>query len=89
VYFSPSSASFVTPFLRNYFNLPGLDASKDGRIRIAAIGPVTTAFLRDEMKVHVHVTANKPDPEILAASIAEYDRENQEMDTAGNSNALL
>jgi uroporphyrinogen-III synthase len=84
VYFSPSSASFATPFLRNHFSLPVLDAAQNGRVRIAAIGPVTAAFLRDELKFHVAVTAHKPDPEILATSIAEYDRENEQTETASS-----
>ena len=41
--------------------------------RVAAIGPTTYSFLYDELHLEVDVTAQKPSPEDIVASITAYD----------------
>ncbi|KAF9458717.1 tetrapyrrole biosynthesis, uroporphyrinogen III synthase [Collybia nuda] len=74
VHFAPSAAGFVTPVLRKYFKLPSSDRGKDAENplptpRTAAIGPVTTSFMRDELNISVDVTALNPTPQDLLAAI--------------------
>lgn len=77
VYFAPSAADFVTPHLKDHFSLPPTDepriAAVDAPTRIAAIGPTTSMFLRDELKLAVDAVPAKPNPEALVAAIASAD----------------
>lgn len=76
VHFAPSAAKTVSPTLVKYFNIPIVeDASlSPRRTHIAAIGPTTSTFLRDELHVEVAVVAEKPTPDALAEGIAEWHR---------------
>jgi uroporphyrinogen-III synthase len=72
IFFAPSAAEFVTPILRNVFDLPMLDAPTSQVppiVRLAAIGPTTSAFLKDRLKMRVDVVAPKPTPVELAGAI--------------------
>ncbi|KAH8093076.1 tetrapyrrole biosynthesis uroporphyrinogen III synthase [Cristinia sonorae] len=77
VYFAPSAAAFVTPFLKNHFSLPTLDdphqEQANTNAHLAAIGPTTANFLRDTLKLAVNVTSPKPTPEALNAAILQFD----------------
>ncbi|KAF8206552.1 tetrapyrrole biosynthesis, uroporphyrinogen III synthase, partial [Mycena galopus ATCC 62051] len=55
VFFAPSAAEFVTPFLRP--------------ARVASIGPTTSAFLQDKLNMAVHAVALKPAAENLLEAI--------------------
>ncbi|KAI0092390.1 tetrapyrrole biosynthesis, uroporphyrinogen III synthase [Irpex rosettiformis] len=72
VYFAPSAADFVTPVLRNRFEIPDPN-SQLFATKIAAIGPTTSIFLRDELHLRVDVLSPKPNPESLALSIHNFD----------------
>jgi len=88
VHFAPSSAKSATPILRHHFDLDLLDSSPElealtsaprptavpATARIASIGRVTTSFLQEELKIHVHATASSPTPQDLVAAIVAYDR---------------
>jgi uroporphyrinogen-III synthase len=81
VYFAPSVAEFVTPFLRNHFVLPAVDSNTDHEIskhhhalKIAAIGPTTEFFLLQTLKLSVAVTARNPNAEDLSGAILQYDQ---------------
>ncbi|KAF9235000.1 tetrapyrrole biosynthesis, uroporphyrinogen III synthase [Melanogaster broomeanus] len=68
VYFAPSAAEFVTPFIRDIFQLRDFDPFKQSStekpsLKIAVIGPTTASFLRDTLKLQVDVVAPKPTPE--------------------------
>ncbi|KAI0070877.1 tetrapyrrole biosynthesis uroporphyrinogen III synthase [Panus rudis PR-1116 ss-1] len=70
VYFAPSAADFVTPILREHFSLPSESVPPSGgNVRLASIGPTTTTFLRDTLKLRVDVTAAKPNPDALVTAI--------------------
>ncbi|KAJ7931433.1 tetrapyrrole biosynthesis, uroporphyrinogen III synthase, partial [Mycena leptocephala] len=77
VFFAPSAAEFVTPFLRRHFDLRSADASTPSlpqrAARIASIGPTTSTFLRDKLNVSVDAVAFKPTPDDLLHSIGAYD----------------
>jgi len=76
VYFAPSAAGFVTPILRCHFDFSM--AEKNGRkMKIASIGPTTTIFLREELKLQVDAVASKPTPEELVSSIIAFDRSHE------------
>lgn len=78
MHFAPSVAEFVTPILGNHFNFESVQSLKGPSIptaRVAAIGSVTAAFLRDELHIHVHVVSQKPTPQDLLAAILGYDRD--------------
>ncbi|KAG5350131.1 hypothetical protein C0989_012530 [Termitomyces sp. Mn162] len=79
VHFAPSAANFVTPILGDHFSFGSGDPLKEilskPTPRVAAIGSVTAAFLRDELKIHVHVAPPKPTPQDLVAAIVGYDRD--------------
>lgn len=64
VFFAPSSADFVLPFLKIHFRF----ASK-GAPRVAAIGPTTLAYLRNHLHLFVDVTPDNPTPEALGEAI--------------------
>ncbi|KAF7327870.1 Uroporphyrinogen-III synthase [Mycena kentingensis (nom. inval.)] len=65
VFFAPSAAEFVSPFLREHFLL---DGSEDAA-KVAAIGPTTANFLRDQLRLTVDAVAQKPTPEHLLRAI--------------------
>ena len=79
-FFAPSAAAFVTPILKNHFELRTSQSSLSGdsgrllQARAVAIGPTTYSFLRDELHLEVDVTAQKPSPEDIVASITAYDK---------------
>ncbi|KIK93597.1 hypothetical protein PAXRUDRAFT_144734 [Paxillus rubicundulus Ve08.2h10] len=72
VYFAPSAAEFVTPFLYDMFELGGQSTAKS-TLKIAVIGPTTASFLRDTLKLQVDVVASKPTPEMLSSAVAAFD----------------
>lgn len=72
VYFAPSAADFVTPILKEHFQIPNID-DKSSSTKVAAIGPTTSTFLRDELCIRVDVLSPKPNPESLASAIKEFD----------------
>ncbi|KAH6904409.1 tetrapyrrole biosynthesis, uroporphyrinogen III synthase [Coprinopsis sp. MPI-PUGE-AT-0042] len=65
VYFAPSSAQFVVPYIQNHTRLQ--------ETRIAAIGPVTSVFLEKDLHIPVHVVSPNPKPEDLVDAILAYD----------------
>ncbi|EMD32831.1 hypothetical protein CERSUDRAFT_143432 [Gelatoporia subvermispora B] len=78
VYFAPSAADFVTPTLREYFALRDVDSDRTGdahlmRPRIAAIGPTTSTFLRDTLRLHVDVVPPRPSADALVSAIRNID----------------
>lgn len=77
VYFAPSAAEFATPTLRKYFHLPQVDGptapANERAARIAAIGPTTANFLRDELRILVHAVPAKPNPDELALKLEAAD----------------
>lgn len=84
VHFAPSSAQSAIPILRRHFDLnfektsPELVSTATSILataKVASIGPVTTSFLRDELKLHVHATASRPTPQDLVAAIFAHDQE--------------
>lgn len=79
VFFAPSAAAFVSPILRNYFELrtsqsPLSATSELLQARVAAIGPTTHSFLHHEVHLEVDATAQKPSPKDIVASVTAYDR---------------
>ncbi|TCD68562.1 hypothetical protein EIP91_010487 [Steccherinum ochraceum] len=76
VYFAPSAADFVTPTLRKHFTLSasnGKALCDAPHAHLAAIGPTTSAFLRDNLNLVVDVISPKPTPEALAEAIQRFD----------------
>jgi uroporphyrinogen-III synthase len=67
IHFAPSAADFVVPILDKHLRPDELT------IKIAAIGPVTASFLRDELKINVDVVSAKPVPQDLVAAIIAHD----------------
>ncbi|KAJ7727316.1 tetrapyrrole biosynthesis, uroporphyrinogen III synthase [Mycena maculata] len=76
VFFAPSAAEFVTPFLRDHFDLRSLEPTSSTRhpVRIASIGPTTSTFLRDKLNLWVDAVALKPTPEDLIEVISAHDK---------------
>ncbi|KAG5642299.1 hypothetical protein DXG03_003043 [Asterophora parasitica] len=81
VHFAPSAAGFVLPILNSHFQFtptsishlaPSSKVAAD--ITVAAIGPVTSSFLHDELQIHVDVVPPHPTPHDLVAEIVAYDR---------------
>lgn len=79
VFFAPSAADFVTPILRQHFEIPSSDSSSFA-VRVAAIGPTTHDFLKDKLHMRVDVVAPKPSPDALAASIRAFDEKDPPTD---------
>ncbi|KAG6828001.1 hypothetical protein H0H93_015132 [Arthromyces matolae] len=82
VHFAPSAAEFVTPVLRNHFtfNTPDLLMGASTSIRpakVAAIGSVTSAFIQDELRIHVDIAPPKPTPQDLVRAIITHDRDSK------------
>ncbi|KIJ64321.1 hypothetical protein HYDPIDRAFT_90635 [Hydnomerulius pinastri MD-312] len=75
IYFAPSAAEFVTPFLCDVFQLGTTAQEFAGKppIKIAAIGPTTATFLQDTLKLPVNVVASKPTPDELVSAIFAVD----------------
>ncbi|KAI6164037.1 tetrapyrrole biosynthesis, uroporphyrinogen III synthase, partial [Pisolithus thermaeus] len=82
VFFAPSAARHVYPalcdhfFFRRLVDKGGVDDHGHGRkeiAKVAAIGPTTASFLRDEMGLRVDVIAPKPTPAELASAIVGFD----------------
>ncbi|KZT00365.1 tetrapyrrole biosynthesis uroporphyrinogen III synthase [Laetiporus sulphureus 93-53] len=78
VYFAPSDAECANPTLRNHFALSFTDAppvASGGKPapRIAAIGPTTGSFLRDNLAMRVDIVSPAPNPESSAQAIAGFD----------------
>lgn len=78
VFFAPSAADFVTPFLREHFRLHSTTNTPEtnGSLRlstakVAAIGPTTSKFLIESLKLNVDTTSSQPKPESLVAAIKE------------------
>lgn len=73
VYFAPSAAAYVTPTLQKHFHLEEIVQSSSPpelvQARIAAIGPTTDTFLRNELHIRVHAVAQKPTPEEIVSVI--------------------
>jgi len=64
------------PALRTRFSLPArepssppLDEGKSRRARLAAIGPTTTAYLREELGLVVEAVAESPNAESLVVAL--------------------
>ncbi|KAI0291587.1 tetrapyrrole biosynthesis, uroporphyrinogen III synthase [Russula brevipes] len=81
VFFAPSAAAHVMPSLRAHFSLAGPESSRArGRglrhARLAAIGPTTAEYLRDELGLHVDAVADAPTADSLVrALVSREDRE--------------
>ncbi|KAI6137664.1 tetrapyrrole biosynthesis, uroporphyrinogen III synthase [Pisolithus tinctorius] len=74
VFFAPSAARYVYPALCDRFFFRRLDDTGGTEIaKVAAIGPTTASFLREEMGLRVDVVAPKPNPAELANTIAAFD----------------
>ncbi|KAJ3868517.1 tetrapyrrole biosynthesis, uroporphyrinogen III synthase [Lentinula novae-zelandiae] len=75
VFFAPSAAEFVYPHLQAQFRFRSTDtkSSNDDKplVRIAAIGPTTASFLRDNLRLHVDAIPAKPNPDLLVEAIRE------------------
>ena len=75
VYFAPSAAAYVTPTLRKYFQLEETAQSHSespstlDQARVAAIGPTTETFLRNDLHIRVHAIPQKPTPEEIVSAI--------------------
>jgi uroporphyrinogen-III synthase len=63
VFFAPSAAAFVLPHLRGKFDL------SSANVHVAAIGPVTSSYLKDELGLEVKAVAQKPSAENLISAI--------------------
>ncbi|KAJ7903632.1 tetrapyrrole biosynthesis, uroporphyrinogen III synthase [Mycena olivaceomarginata] len=78
VFFAPSAAEFVTPFLRLHFDLGSVDATTHSTrraARVASIGPTTSTFLQDKLDIAVDAVASKPTQDDLLQVIRAYDRD--------------
>ncbi|PBK63412.1 tetrapyrrole biosynthesis, uroporphyrinogen III synthase [Armillaria solidipes] len=65
VFFAPSAAEFVLPFLKEQFDLES--------VKIAAIGPTTAAFLHETLGLRVDAIPTKPSSEELLRAIVDVD----------------
>ncbi|KAG6830141.1 hypothetical protein H0H92_002005 [Tricholoma furcatifolium] len=79
VHFSPSAAAFTTPILAKHLDFSSASPINDRvsvsipKARVAAIGSVTAAFLRDELRIYVHAAPLKSTPQDLVSAILAYD----------------
>jgi len=76
IFFAPSAAEFVTPILRQSFDLPVLESPESQSItnvELAAIGPTTFTFLGDNLKLRVAVCSPEPTAEALANAIKSFE----------------
>ncbi|KAJ7274494.1 tetrapyrrole biosynthesis, uroporphyrinogen III synthase [Mycena haematopus] len=77
VFFAPSAAEFVIPFLRRHFDFGSADATTPSTrrtARAASIGPTTATFLEDKLNIVVAAVARKPVADDLLQVIVAYDR---------------
>ncbi|PBK80575.1 tetrapyrrole biosynthesis, uroporphyrinogen III synthase [Armillaria gallica] len=65
VFFAPSAAEFVLPFLREQFDLD--------TVKVAVIGPTTATFLREILGLRVDAIPTKPSAEELLRAIIDAD----------------
>ncbi len=65
VFFAPSAAEFVLPFLREQFDLES--------VRVGAIGPTTATFLCETLGLRVDAIPTKPSAEELLNAIVDAD----------------
>ncbi|KAF7374977.1 Uroporphyrinogen-III synthase [Mycena sanguinolenta] len=76
VFFAPSAAEFVAPFLRNHFDFRSADTTTPParhNARVASIGPTTSAFLQDTLNIVVDAVASKPSADNLLQVIGACD----------------
>ncbi|BGP19748.1 hypothetical protein JCM10213_004377 [Rhodosporidiobolus nylandii] len=69
--FSPSCAAPLLSALRTPDLLPSSSSSSRLRIRLAAIGPTTRAYVEDDERVPVDAMARKPDADGLLGAIVD------------------
>ncbi|KAJ6607406.1 tetrapyrrole biosynthesis, uroporphyrinogen III synthase [Mycena sp. CBHHK59/15] len=78
VFFAPSAAEFVTPFLRHHFDLRSTDGSVSSTTqspaRIASIGPTTSTYLQDQLNLQVDAVAIRPTAEDLVQAVLGCDQ---------------
>ncbi|KAK0496486.1 hypothetical protein EDD18DRAFT_1353254 [Armillaria luteobubalina] len=65
VFFAPSAAEFVLPFLKEQIDL--------GSVKVAVIGPITATFLRETLKLRVDAIHTKLSPEDLLRAVVDVD----------------
>lgn len=76
VFFAPSSAAHVMPALRAHFSLAARESSPSSgesrlrRARLAAIGPTTEAYLRDELSLRVDAVPEAPNADSLVIALS-------------------
>ncbi|EEB96503.1 hypothetical protein MPER_04353, partial [Moniliophthora perniciosa FA553] len=78
IFFAPSAAQFVLPFIQEHFELPEETSNKSSNgskpvARVAAIGPTTDTYLRETLHLRVDAMAAKPTPEDLVSAIVSFD----------------
>ncbi|KAL0579230.1 uroporphyrinogen-III synthase [Marasmius crinis-equi] len=81
VFFAPSAAQFVLPYLQEHFDLPAnIDYQGSPKLpaQAACIGPTTGTYLRETLGLHFAAMAAKPTPEDLVRAITS-------VDSAGNT----
>lgn len=76
VLFAPSAARHVMPTLRKHFSMTaGKSSPSSGRgtgsrqARLAAIGPTTAKFIREDLILEVDAVADAPTAESLVSSL--------------------
>ncbi|KAJ8487014.1 hypothetical protein ONZ45_g14470 [Pleurotus djamor] len=73
VFFAPSAAGFVLPYLKEYFGFDGAGGEAGRKAAfVATIGPTTAEFLTSSLGIRVHAIAAKPMPIELVAAIKKY-----------------
>ncbi|KAG7087405.1 hypothetical protein E1B28_013375 [Marasmius oreades] len=78
IFFAPSAAQFVLPFIEEYFELSTKASTGNSSkpvAKIASIGPTTGKYLHETLCLHVAATASKPTPEDLVSAIISSDME--------------
>ncbi|KAF7316902.1 Uroporphyrinogen-III synthase [Mycena chlorophos] len=70
VFFAPSAAKFVLPFLQEHFDMATQPRGSLRTARVAAIGPTTSKFLEQELHVSVDAVSAKPTPANLLDAIS-------------------
>lgn len=74
VFFAPSAAAHALPALRAYFSLAMPEESSPlRRARIAAIGPTTASYLREEANLRVDAVAEAPNADSLVVAVESTD----------------
>ncbi|KAI0632717.1 tetrapyrrole biosynthesis uroporphyrinogen III synthase [Trametes polyzona] len=88
VHFAPSAAATVAPTLERCFAIPAAHGSQSiprRHARVAAIGPTTATFLRDELHLEVAVVSDKPTADALSEGVVEWDRNHDPDPSAGGA----